>query len=73
MLSPLPSSLPPSLFWPQADRVRAREAAEAMAASAALRLRMIIILDVCEEETETRCVGLCAVVSRFEKRVSGTL
>ncbi|GGX25062.1 hypothetical protein GCM10010297_52680 [Streptomyces malachitofuscus] len=40
------SSLPPSLFWPQAVRVRAREAAPAMAASAALRLRMIIILDV---------------------------
>src|ERR1044072_4926392 len=40
------SSLPPSLLWPQAERVRAREAAPAMEASAVLRLRMIIILDV---------------------------
>jgi hypothetical protein len=39
------SSLPPSLLWPQAERVRAREEAAAMAARALLRLRMIIILD----------------------------
>lgn len=45
-LSPDLSLLPPSLFWPQAVRARAREAAPAMAVRAALRLRMIIILDV---------------------------
>src|SRR4051812_17431414 len=46
LTSPPLSSLPPSPDWPQADRVRAREAAPAMAARAALRLRMVIILDV---------------------------
>src|SRR5690348_10960242 len=46
LVLPEESLLPPSLFWPQAVRVRAREAAPAMAVRAALRLRMIIILDV---------------------------
>jgi hypothetical protein len=40
------SLLPPLPLWPQAVRARAREAAPAMAVRAALRLRMIIILDV---------------------------